>query len=237
MRKIGVVAALVISFLFVACGTLAYAQDKKIQVNFGGGYTGPTGKVRDSLGDGGNFVAGVTFYPNPHFGIQAQYGYHAFGQKEVLIAAQPGFDSADFFAGHHMHEVAFNVIARGGPAHGGVHPYAVAGGGIYNRVVDLKSPSVGLTSVCDPYWYVCYPVAVPVETLIGDRTSTDFGINVGAGVTFGSLHAAEFYAEVRYIYIWGPKASSLVQGGILPPGVEDKNVNGQYFPISFGIRF
>src|SRR5262245_54028092 len=105
MRKNAVIAALVIGLL--ACSTLAQAQDKKVQVNFGGGYSATTGKLRDSLGDGGHFVAGVTFYPNAHFGVQAEYGYHAFGQKTLDVPQPIGF--VEFNAGHHMHAVTFNV--------------------------------------------------------------------------------------------------------------------------------
>ncbi len=61
-------------------------------------------------------------------------------------------------------------------------------------------------------------------------------MNFGGGVNVGS-QAIQFYAEARYHYIWGPKASSFVQGGTLPPGVSDSNANGQYFALTFGLRF
>ena len=56
-------------------------------------------------------------------------------------------------------------------------------------------------------------------------------------MTFKLGDAGSFYVEARYHYILGPKASSFSQGGLLPPGFEDKNANGSYIPITFGFRF
>ena len=44
-----------------------------------------------------------------------------------------------------------------------------------------------------------------VENVVGERSSTDFGMVFGGGVRFGA-----FYAELRYHYIWGPTIDSPV---------------------------
>ena len=48
---------------------------------------------------------------------------------------------------------------------------------------------------CDPWWYVCYPGGfVPVDYIVGERTSTDFGVNFGGGVNLSAvdhLHRAQ----------------------------------------------
>ena len=74
--------------------------------------------------------------------------------------------------------------------------------GVYYRPVKVTTPGVGyVPGYCDPWWYVCYPGGfVPVENIVGERSSTDFGMDFGGGVNFGA-----FYAEIRYHYIWGPK--------------------------------
>ena len=79
--------------------------------------------------------------------------------------------------------------------------YVLGGPGVYHRIVQLTTPSVGLATVCDPYWYVCFPVAVPVDQIVGDRSSTDFGFDVGGGLTLG--RTAKFFVEMRYHYVWG----------------------------------
>jgi hypothetical protein len=86
--------------------------------------------------------------------------------------------------------------------------------------------------VCNPYWYVCYPTLVPVDRIIGDRSSNDFGINFGAGVTFGAN--AKFYVETRYHYVWGPTVRPEVA---LPGGQTEFSTNAGYFPLTFGVRW
>ena len=103
-----------------------------------------------------------------------------------------------------------------------------SGGGIYHRLIQLTTPSIGYTSVCSPYWFVCYPTLVPVDTIIGDRSSNDFGINFGGGVTFGGN--AKFYIESRYHYVWGPKVTN-------PVTSQQASTNAGYFPLTFGVRW
>jgi hypothetical protein len=76
---------------------------------------------------------------------------------------------------------------------------------------------------------VCYPGAfVPVENVVGKRSSTDFGMDFGGGVTFG----ANFFVEARYHYLWGPTIDTSGVGGS-----EARKANGQFLPITFGVRF
>jgi opacity protein-like surface antigen len=103
----------------------------------------------------------------------------------------------------------------------------MAGPGVYNRVVQLTTPAVGFITVCDPYWYVCFPTAVSTDQIVGDRSSTDFGFNFGAGVTFGG--GARFFVEARYHYVMGDDFTG--------PGGTTVSSSAQYFPITFGIRF
>jgi hypothetical protein len=235
MRRNGLGILIGAAIAFAA--TPALAQDKKFDVNIGGGFTATTGEVHNHLGNGGNFMIGVTFHVNEHLGIQAEYGYTPIGSKTVDLPTVSPLGTTPVSAGHHMHQGTFNAISRFGASDSKIRPFVIGGVGVYNRVVQLTSPGTGLVTVCDPWWYVCYPVAVPVTNILGERSSTDFGINVGGGFGFRLGDHAEAYFEARYHYIWGPKASSLVPGGILPPGTEDRNANGQYFPVTFGIRF
>ena len=84
---------------------------------------------------------------------------------------------------------------------GGVRPFGLVGMGVYYRPAEITTPGVGyVPGYCDPWWYVCYPGGwVQVDNIIGERSSTDFGMTFGGGVRFGA-----FYAELRYHYIWGP---------------------------------
>jgi hypothetical protein len=46
------------------------------------------------------------------------------------------------------------------------------------------------------------------ENIVGERSSTDFGMDFGGGVNFAAV-----YAELRYHYIWGPEVSISGPGG------------------------
>lgn len=235
MRRIGMTFGIAVGLLCV--GMPAHAQDKKVQFNIGGGFTATEGEIHKHLGDGGNFMLGVTFNVTPHIGIQVDYGYHPIGSKEIdipYVAPQTG--SAPVSAGHHMHQFTFDFVGKFAQD-ASVRPYVIGGIGVYDRVVQLTSPGTGLVTVCDPWWYICYPAAVPVTNILGERSSTDFGINIGGGGDVPISHSVMFYAEARFHYMWGPKASSFIQNGTPPAGFVDQNANGQYLAATFGLRF
>jgi opacity protein-like surface antigen len=96
---------------------------------------------------------------------------------------------------------------------------------------------VGFTTICDPYWYVCYPAAVPVDQVIGKRSSTDFGMDFGGGVNFKLAEHASIYFEVRYHYIWGPTIDQSVVPLINGAQPSSLKANGQFLPITLGVRF
>ncbi len=223
MRKI----VLVFAVALLAMPARALAQDKPVEVNFGGGVSFPVGNLADSFDTGWNGAIGVTFNVNPAVGVQAEYMYQRFGGPDRTFPnADPIItDTILIESNHQLHAGTFNLVVRstGG---GGVGGYFLAGPGVYHRIIQLTTPSVGFVTVCDPYWLICYPAAVSTDAIVGDRSSTDFGFNFGGGLTFG--HAAKFYVEARYHYVWGPK--------ITAAGTE-YSTNAQYFPITFGVRF
>ena len=79
---------------------------------------------------------------------------------------------------------------------------------------------------------------MPVENIIGERSSTDFGMDFGGGVRFGKI-----YAEIRYHYIWGPtiEAQQPTVNPLVTPALTGDlaghKANGQFLQTTFGIRF
>ena len=215
----------------------ASAQDeKRVEFTLGGGATIPNSDVRDHLGDGYNFNIGLQFNVNPTIGIETLYSFNGLGDKQVSIpvSGTPGGDTVptDFFGSMNMQYGTVNLVVR--KPTGGVRPYFVTGMGVYYRPVKVTTPGIGFVpGYCDPWWYVCYPGGfVPVENVVGERSSTDFGMDFGGGVQFGA-----FFVEARYHYIWGPTVAEV--GPIQPlPGVSaERKANGQFLPITFGVRF
>jgi hypothetical protein len=220
----------------IAAATPARAQgEHPVHLNIGGGFTVPVSDVAERFSTGGGFNIGVIFEPPPAplLGIQVEYGYNSLAgeDKHIPLSATPTglLDGQALIESHHsMHYVNFNGILKT-PGASMLKAYAVGGTGMYYRSVSLTTPDVGFTTYCDPYWYVCYPTAVEIDRVVGDRSSWDPGVNVGGGVTIALGDQALFYVETRWHYMWGPEVTD-GQGVV-------RNANGQYFPVTFGFRF
>lgn len=212
----------------------AFAQDKPIHVNLGGGVTMPLSDVKDRFGTGGHFNIGVVFEPTPTFGVGVEYSFNRLAGEDKTITVFPtpvpgaSGSSATIESHHNMQYISFNGMLRpSGDAN--IKPYFTGGAGFYYRSVSLTTPAVGYTTVCDPYWYVCYPALVEVDRIIGDRSSWDPGFNLGGGINFKIGDSASFYVETRWHYMWGPEFTN--------GNGEKVKANGQYLPITFGFRF
>src|SRR5262245_58974016 len=204
MRKL-----LVVAFGVLIMAAPAAAQDyKKVDFNVGFGTTIPVSGFKDSFDTGWNGAVGVTFNLSPTLGVLAEYMYDRMDgpSKTITVFPTPGGingQTALHESNQQIHSGTFNIVARSKQRNSIIGGYGLGGLGIYHRTVQITTPSVGYTTICDPYWYVCYPTLVSVDTIIGDRSSNDFGINFGGGITFG--HTAKFYVEARYHYVWGPE--------------------------------
>ena len=218
----------------LATAAPARAQDKPIHVNLGGGVTMPLSDVKDRFGTGGHFAIGVVFEPTPTFGFGVEYAFNRLAGDEATINLFPTPNAitpsgTGIIESHHnMQYFSFNAMLRPG-GDSNIKPYVTAGPGLYYRSVSLTTPSVGYTTYCDPYWYVCYPALVEVDRIIGDRSSWDPGINIGAGVNVKIGDSSSFYVETRWHYMWGPEFTN--------GSGEKVKANGQYLPITFGFRF
>jgi opacity protein-like surface antigen len=221
----------------IALSTGAQAQDRPVNVSIGGGFTIPNSDVRDHLGDGYNFNFGVQVNVSPVIGIEGLYSFNGLGDKRISVpvSGTPGGATVptDFSASMNMQYGTGSVIFKA--PQGTIRPYGLVGMGVYYRPVKVTTPGVGFVpGYCDPWWYVCYPGGfVPVENIIGERSSTDFGMDFGGGVNFGAI-----YAEIRYHYIWGPEIQPQVNPltGENVSGTGGK-ANGQFLATTFGIRF
>jgi opacity protein-like surface antigen len=226
----------VIASLVAPMATTAEAQSKAVNFSVGGGFTAPNSEVSDRLGNGYNFTFGVQVNVTPVIGIEGLYSFNGLGKKQISIpvSASPTASSipTDFFGSMNMQYGTGSLVVQ--KPSGSVRPYGLVGMGVYYRPVKVTTPGVGFVpGFCDPWWYVCVPGEfVPVENVVGERSSTDFGMDFGGGVNFGVI-----YAEIRYHYIWGPTVATV--GPVQPlPGVSaERKANGQFLATTFGLRF
>jgi opacity protein-like surface antigen len=223
------VVRILIAILPLVGATQAQAQDQPVNFSIGGGYTVPNGEVRDSLGDGYNFNIGLQFNVTPAIGIEGLYSFNGLGDKRISIPVLPSPQNGtgvptDFFASMNMQYGTGALVFQ--KPDGGVRPYGLVGAGVYYRPVKVTTPGVGyVPPFCDPYWYVCSGGGfVPVENVVGERSSTDFGMVFGGGVEFGV-----FYAEARYHHIWGPEIEGATG--------DNTKADGQFLQTTFGFRF
>jgi Outer membrane protein beta-barrel domain len=226
--------------LLVTLPIAAQAQPRPLNFLIGGGFTAPNSEVRDHLGDGYNFNIGVQVNVTPVIGIEGLYSFNGLGDKRLSIpvSIQP-IDGigvpTDFFADMNMQFGTGSLVVQ--KPDGQVRPYGLVGMGIYYRPITVSTPGVGFVpGYCDPWWYVCYPGGfVPVQNIVGERSSTDVGMGFGGGANFGA-----FFAEARYHYIWGPTIEE--QPVQLPSSrttstTTTRKANGQFFVTTFGVRF
>jgi opacity protein-like surface antigen len=223
----------------VAAAPAAAQDEKPVDVNFGFGWAVPAGDFKNSFDTGWNGTFAATFNISPMLGVQGEYMYERMDgpSRTILVSVTPsGPGSAQLLeSNHQVHAFTGNLVLK---SHSSalIGGYVLGGAGLYHRIVQITSPAVGYTTFCDPYWYVCYPAAVSVDNILGDRSSNDFGINIGGGVTFG--RDVKFYVETRYHYVWGPDIAT--NSSQLPASTAttiSRSTNAQYFPITFGIRF
>ena len=239
MRNRTILVFACVAGLSTVAPSTAQAQDKPVHVSLGGGWTAPNSEVADRLGQGYNFNFGIDVAVNPVFAIEGLYSFNGLGEKNISLPLAPCEGCAttptDFFGNMNMQYGTVNAIFQ--RPEGGVRPYGLVGMGVYYRPMEITTPGVGwVPGYCDPWWYVCYPGGwVEVDKIVGDRSSTDFGMVFGGGVRFGA-----FYAELRYNYIWGPtiegQATNL-PANVNTSGLDGKKANGQFVQTTFGFRF
>lgn len=187
-----------------------------------GGASFPLSDAGDRFDTGYAFNGGLGFNVHPMVGLQVE-GF--WSRYEVKASA---LDATDIDANHRMQFGALDVVFNGVRS-GPFTAYLLGGGGIYYRRVELTAyAGTAVVPVCDPWLYYCYSDVVPVEGVLGSRSSTDFGLNGGVGFSVRVASGLKLYAEGRYHYIFGPE---FTQAG------DSQRANGQYIPVLVGLRF
>ena len=223
---IGRLLASILFLMIFAAAVPALAQEKPVTFNIGVGPIMPQGDTGDRFDTGVTFPIGVTFNINENVGIQGEYSVLVgwVGRKEPSLNKTVTACYSSPTTPCMLAPPTSSSRLRRRAASAATGSLASA---CHHRSVELTTPAVGLVTVCDPWRYVCYPAAVPVDQVIGSRSTTDFGINFGGAITF-----AAFFVEVRYHYVWGPEIDipAALGGGSV-------KANGHYLPIIFGVRF
>ena len=102
--------------------------------------------------------------------------------------------------------------------------------------------AIGLMVGVSPAWAQAPEKPVTVQIGGGDNGlgSKDFSLPVSSipgaqGVNIAATDAASVFLEFRYHYIWGPEINPGEAASLT--GTTGKRANGQFLPITVGIRF
>jgi opacity protein-like surface antigen len=211
MRRLPFVLALVL--VSVAA---ARAQDPpRVTGTAGGAVVAPLSGTADNFSTGWGLDVGATWRFTGQMGVKFDYIYAGLGGKDAAQGTAPIDASLRLQAG----TVAF--VFEAPPS--AVRLYLMAGGGIYHRSVALTTSAAGSVSVCNPWWFVCHAQPMPASSVAGTNSSTDVGVNVGAG-----FNTRYVFVEARYHYMTGPSFAT-------PSGTQ--KATGKFFPLIVGIRF
>ncbi|MCX6552678.1 MAG: outer membrane beta-barrel protein [Acidobacteria bacterium] len=212
----------------IAAASPALAQTKPFSFSLGGGVTVPVGGVTESLGTGGQIAFGLTFPVTPKLGVTAEYGFSSLGSKSLDVP-QPRTTTSVSFEGSGWFQYFGGSLNYTAWTSGKTSAYLLGGFGAYHRSVYVTTPATGMVTVCDPNWFVCFPTAVTVDTVVGSRGTNDPGVSIGGGITYKMSNLATFFAEARFHQVWGPQMQT-ANGGT-------KSASAQFFPLTFGLRF
>jgi opacity protein-like surface antigen len=206
-----------VAWLLVVAGLLgvapAEAQFEKDWKSWYGqvgvGYALPQGDAGDVIEDDLWWTGGVSFYPERWpVGIMLELGYSDHDiRSDALEPIQPPDTRIDGDVA--VWSLTANAVwsPRLGDSAGF---YAVGGVGAYRLEGTLSQPGTYSGVGCDPWLWWCSSGMVPGDLVAADESTTEFGINLGVGVTFEVGLSSEVYLELRYHRIDTPEATELL---------------------------
>jgi hypothetical protein len=205
--------ALVTTFGILAVGAVSAQETQRFAFNVGAGFTNPVGSTARQVDTGWNVGAGFGMNFSPYVGALIDLNYNSMGINSGTLEAigVPG-------GGMHVFSATLDPIVHLNPK-GHVDVYVTGGGGLFHRNQDFTAPSVGTATGFDPF-FGFFPVAVPTTLILSSYSVNKPGIDVGAGIAFGSKWHGKFFAEAKYDRIF-----------------MGNGFHTDYVPVTFGFRW
>ena len=216
-----------LALLLLLLPAIAVAQEGRFHPTMGGGPTSLDGTLGEGFGTGWGPVLGVSVEVNEWVGFNVEYSFRSFMLRSDLDETVTKYD-----ARHKMNELAVSMVGYLTRHESRVRPYVIGGPGLYHRKVEIAH-YVGDGVICNPYLYVCG--TYPPDQIAASRGGWDVGLNGGIGVGVRLAESAELFIEARYHYVWGPEIEPGI--GPQPTAAGPRTVNGQYLPITIGVKF
>jgi hypothetical protein len=196
----------------VAAGMLAAQEGPSFTASIGGGFTQSVGNTGRNLDTGWNIRGGAGLNFNPYVGAMLDLGYDHMGINNGTLAniGVPGGDVQIFSA-------TIDPVVHVNP-HGHFDLYLTGGGGLFHWYQEFTQPTVAIVPAFNPF-FGFYSAAVPTNQILSSYSVNRPGVDVGAGIAFGTRRHGKIFAEARYDHIY--MAHSHVD----------------YIPVTFGFRW
>jgi len=199
--------------LLLGCSLYAQQETPRFSFALGGGFTQPVGNTGRHVDEGWNVGGGFGYNFSQYFGAMIDLGYNSFGINSATLNSI-GFPGGDV----HIFQATLDPIVHLTPR-GHVDVYVTGGGGVFRREQQFTQPSTATFTEFDPFFGGFFPVTVPTTEILASYSVVKPGIDVGAGVAFGTKWRGKIFAEARYDRIF--------MG----------NFHTDYVPITFGFRW
>jgi hypothetical protein len=191
-----------------------YGQEvPRLSFQLGAGFTEPVGGTGRNLDTGWNVGTGVGFNFSQWVGVMVQADYNQMGINSATLGSI-GFPGGDV----HVFSATLDPIVHLTPR-GHFDLYAIGGGGFYQETQEFTAPTTTTLTGFNPF-FGFYQAAIPTTTVLSSYTINKPGVNVGAGIAFGTKWHGKLFAEARYHRIFVNSSTRV-----------------DYVPITFGFRW
>ena len=194
VKRSSILVCVVLLAAALLCAGSAGAQYSKTWYgHIAGAYSTVQGDAGDAVDDGISLMGGTTWRPEGRrVGFTAELGFHDFdidqAVAEALDARDGTLDIVSFTIGPSW------IFQKEGQAG---FQFSVAAG-LYDVTGELTEPGLFLGPVCDPWFWWCYPGIVPGDVIVARESTTQFGFNIGLGVTFDVGIDKQIFLEARF---------------------------------------
>ena len=193
-------------------GALGAQEFPRFSVAAGAGFTTPVGRTSANVDTGWNVRGGAGVNFSPYFGANIEAGYDSLGiSTNVLSNLGYGGGNLSVFS------ATLNPIVHLVPK-SKVDVYLTGGGGYYRVNQDFTQPGVAIGTGFSPF-FGFYQAPFATNVVVSSYSMNKPGIDMGAGIAFGSKWGGKFFAEARYNRIFTGN---------------DRHID--YVPVTFGFR-